>query len=214
MSEPLRFPTQLERPFSMLLDDWHEPLVKSSLALEEWARRAFVDSGAPLENPDHEHLQAARIGMLWTRATYRKGGRIVLGTAEIPRPPAASNAWQKARWEQQILDWFGEKPNFIVTLSAPFCDELDDLGFCAVMEHELYHCGQLHRDGIPQFSRSTGRPLFSMRGHDVEEHLGVVRRYGAWSGDVREMAHAAQQAPSIGLARIAAVCGTCARGAA
>nr|WP_271894430.1 putative metallopeptidase [Phyllobacterium sp. IY22] len=47
------------------------------------------------------------------------------------------------------------------------------------MEHELYHAGQ-DRDsfGAPKFRKSTGLPVFILRGHDIEEFIGVVRRYG------------------------------------
>jgi hypothetical protein len=31
-----------------------------------WARATFINDGAVVENPDHEHLQQAEIGFLWT----------------------------------------------------------------------------------------------------------------------------------------------------
>jgi hypothetical protein len=38
----------------------------------------------------------------------------------------------------------------------------DDATFCALVEHELSHCGQ-ERDefGMPRFKKSTGLPAFS-----------------------------------------------------
>ncbi|WFU46213.1 putative metallopeptidase [Sinorhizobium terangae] len=45
----------------------------------------------------------------------------------------------------------------------------------ALVEHELYHAAQeTDASGAPKFSRSTGRPVFVIRGQDVEEFVGVV----------------------------------------
>lgn len=84
-----------------------------------------------------------------------------------------------------------------------------DAEFCALVEHELYHCGQ-ERDafGAPKF-RQSGLPAFTMRGHDVEEFVGVVRRYGADASGVRDLVEAASHEPTIARASIAQACGTC-----
>jgi len=48
------------------------------------------------------------------------------------------------------------------------------------LEHELYHIVQsVDEFGAPKFNRDTGMPTLTLRGHDVEEFVGVVRRYGA-----------------------------------
>ncbi|WP_371412322.1 putative metallopeptidase [Ensifer sp. NM-2] len=60
-----------------------------------------------------------------------------------------------------------------------------------------------------RFSRSTGRPVFVIRGHDVEEFVGIVRRYGADAAGVRAMVDAANQKPEIARMQIAHACGTC-----
>src|SRR5690606_3683592 len=136
-----------------------------------------------LSNDDHAHLEDAYIGFLWTNAPGTHQGREVLGTAEIFSPKG--QAWVKARQEAQVLAWFGVVPDFIITLSAPFVaerlDRHDHVSVCALIEHELYHCGQAFDEyGAPRFRRD-GRPAYSMKGHDVEEHIGVVERYGAYS---------------------------------
>jgi hypothetical protein len=48
-----------------------------------------------------------------------------------------------------------------------------------------------------------------MRGHDVEEFVGVVARYGAEATGVAAIVDAAKAGPTIGRASIAGVCGTC-----
>jgi hypothetical protein len=178
--------------------------------VEEWVRRTFIDEAGPLHNPAHEHLQQAELGFLWTDIGNSRGGRNIIGQCEI-MPPMAMGKWQRARAEYQIEQWFGHVPDFVITLLAPWCDHADDAAFCAVVEHELYHAAQ-DRDeyGQPKFGRD-GSPKFAIRGHDVEEFVGVVERYGAVATGVSEMVRVANMGPSIGAAAVDMACGTCER---
>ncbi len=180
--------------------------------LVEWARATFIDEGAPLENEDHAHLRSATIGALWTNVDNSRRGRMVVGQAEMGKPQGTLGKWARARAEQQICEWFDGLPDFILTFSAPFMVEQSDATFCAIVEHELYHCGQ-DRDvfGMPKFSRESGLPAFTIRGHDIEEFVGVVRRYGAGASGVSAMISAAQEGPTIAASDIAHACGTCLR---
>ena len=109
----------------------------------------------------------------------------------------------------QLIGWFGTVPDFVLTFDASYCAECSDAEFMALVEHELYHCGQ-ERDiyGLPKFTR-FGTPKFTMRGHDVEEFVGVVRRYGADAAGVSAMVEAANAGPEIARVDIARACGTC-----
>lgn len=180
-------------------------------AFAAWIRSTFIDRGA-LHNPDHEHLEAARIGVLWTNVGNVSKMRTVLATAEIPG--GTGSKWKKARADHQLEEWFGSVPDFVITFYAPLCRTLDDRQFCALVEHELYHCAQ-ERDafGNPRFSQSTGLPIFAIKGHDVEEFVGVVARYGATSPDVQALVKAANARPVIDTMAIAQSCGTCMRAA-
>ncbi|MQU78407.1 hypothetical protein FB009_109180 [Sinorhizobium medicae] len=110
----------------------------------------------------------------------------------------------------QIKQWFGFVPDFIITLDAEYCRHCGDAEFMALVEHELYHAAQdTDAFGAPKFSRSTGRPVFTIRGHDVEEFVGVVRRYGADAAGVRALVDAANGPPEIAKAQISHACGTC-----
>lgn len=184
--------------------------------LGAWALGGFVDPDSPLANPDHAHLVDARIGWLWTNLPHRRQGLTVAGQAEIPMFRAG--AWARGRQEHQLLQWFGAPlPDFIITLSGPIAADLDDATFCALVEHELYHCGQqVDEFGAPKFSRTTGLPLFAIRGHDVEEFVGIVRRYGvaAAAGQTAALVEAAGRPPEIGVAALSRLCGTCERVAA
>lgn len=182
-----------------------------ALDLAEWARDTFIDDGAPLLNVDHHHLQQATFGMLWTTAPNSRQMKTVVGTAEIAKPRAMMGKWPKARAEDQLIGWFGLIPDFLLTFSAPYAEQVDDLSFCSLIEHELYHCAQeLDRFGQPKFSKE-GRPYFGIRGHDAEEFVGVVRRYGvgAAAGGVRELVEAANRKPEIARVTVEGVCGTC-----
>lgn len=176
--------------------------------LLDWIRETFLDEGSPLYNPEHAHLRDADLGVLWTNCDNSKQMRAVIGQAEL-MPPMAMGKWQRARAIQQVEEWFDGMPDFLLTFSAPAAAGMDDASFCALVEHELYHCGtKLDEFGMPKF-KQDGTPAFAMRGHDVEEFVGVVARYGAEAAGVSAMVDAAQHGPTIGRASIAGVCGTC-----
>jgi Putative phage metallopeptidase len=179
----------------------------------DWIRDTFISGIArsPLANPDHGHLALATLGVLWTNEQNSSKGRAVVGMAEIFAPKG--NAWQNARQEQQLREFFGGiLPDFILTLSAPYAIAIDDATFCALVEHELYHCAQaLDQYGSPKFDRD-GVPGWTIRGHDVEQFVGVVRRYGARAAGVDLLVVAAKLAESQPIVRateIAGACGTC-----
>jgi hypothetical protein len=177
--------------------------------LRSWIRMTFLNEDSKLYNPDHAHLRDAHLGCLWTNCDNSRNMRVVIGQAEL-MPPMAMGKWQKARACQQIEEWFEGMPDFLLTFSAPAASGMDDPSFCALVEHELYHCGtKLDEFGMPKF-KQDGTPAFAIRGHDVEEFVGVVARYGAEAAGVSAMVDAAQRAPLIGRASIAGACGTCA----
>lgn len=178
-----------------------------------WIRETFLNEESSLYNPDHNHLQEADIGALWTNCDNSRNMRAVLGQAEL-MPPMAMGKWQRARAIQQIDEWFDVMPDFLLTFSAPAAAGMDDPSFCALVEHELYHCStKLDLFGMPKF-KQDGTPAFAIRGHDVEEFVGVVARYGAEAAGVSAMIDAAKAEPTIGRASIAGVCGTCLRAVA
>lgn len=182
--------------------------------LASWIFATFVLEGAPLFNPRHRHLLAAQLGVLWARVPNVSKGRVVAGTAEIPRAPQGVNAWGRAQYFEQLVDWFGFVPDFKITISIEAALRYDDSSFCALVEHELCHCAQARdRFGAPLFRRD-GRPKFTIRGHDFEEFEDVARRYGVESVAGEGMLAALRGTPTIAPAAIAAACGECLRRAA
>ena len=172
----------------------------------EWVQAEILADTGGIHNPDHAHLLDAGIRIMWASSSFEKQGRTVLGQAE--QVALRAGGWQKARMEQQMRDWFGEVPAFIITLAADYCSTCSDADFCAVVEHELYHIAQaIDKYGQPAFTEE-GAPKLKLRGHDVEEFVGVVRRYGA-SPDVQALVDAASSPAEVGKLNIARACGTC-----
>lgn len=184
--------------------------------LVEWIKSAYLADDGPLFNRDHSHLNGAVIGALWTNTDNTRQMRRVIGQAEMPARSLTKNgAWQRARQEQQMRDWFGgEVPDFVLTFDALHADICDDAAFCALVDHELYHCAQQEDEfGMPKFNQATGEPSFTIRGHDIEEFVGVVRRFGieAAGEQAVDMVIAAAQRPEIAPAKLSQACGTCLR---
>lgn len=178
--------------------------------LVEWISATFLEEGAPLENPEHAHLQMASIGALWTTTENARNDRSIVGQAELGQHIGGIGKWNRAKAEQQAREWFGEIPDFIITLFAPYAETCSDEAFLALCEHELYHCAQENDEfGMPRFKKSTGAPAFCMKAHDVEQFVGVVRRYGADAAGVRAMIDAAAEGPTVAAADIGFACGNC-----
>jgi hypothetical protein len=178
--------------------------------LETWIRDVFISGDGPIVNEEHYHLDWATLGCLWTCVPMNQKMRDVAATCEMPR--AQGNKWQKSRADYQLIQWFGQVPDFLLTFFAPYCTAASDEVFCAVVEHELYHAGQ-KRDEFdqPKFNEKTGNPCFGIKDHDVSEHVGVTRRWGAGvSANVPELVEAALMEPLIKRVDVRAVCGRCA----
>lgn len=191
------------------LPDGEESAIPSfipALDMEAWVRDTFISEAGRLHNPDHKHLEYASLKFLWAGTGMKKQMKTVIGLAE--QVTFRCNAWQKGRQEQQMIDWFGYMPEWLITLDAGFCLSCSDIDFCALVEHELYHIGH-EKDGFgqPKFN-SDGFPVIKMRSHDVEEFIGVVQRYGA-SPDVQKLVDAANNTPQYNGLRVAQACGTC-----
>lgn len=179
--------------------------------LMSWIDSAYLDDEGPLFTEDHSHLPTGEIACLWTNAEYISKGRQIVGQAD---KPGAGNSWTSARSTFQLETWFGYIPPFLITLDSLACAGMDNASFCALVDHELYHCAQAtDSTGNPSFNQVTGRPNYCIRGHDVEEFVGVVRRFGIQAAGelATELVLAAAQKPLIAHAELARSCGTCLR---
>ena len=51
-----------------------------------------------------------------------------------------------------------------------YAQQANDVDFCALIEHELYHIAHKKDEwGIPSYNRETGKPKLTIQGHDVED---------------------------------------------
>ncbi|MCG2572347.1 transposase [Acinetobacter sp. ME22] len=176
-----------------------------------WIKRIFLNPEHKLFNPDHQHLSAfhyPQIAVMWANGGFRKQGRFVVGQAE--KIMINAGGWKKARQEEQYYQWFQIMPDYLITIDAQYARQANDVNFCALIEHELYHIAhKLDEWGTPSYNRETGKPKLEIRSHDVEEFVGVVRRYGATSKEIEEMAKAVNSRPEVSKADVYHACGTC-----
>ncbi|QQC82817.1 hypothetical protein I9054_011240 [Acinetobacter bereziniae] len=181
--------------------------------LKEWVITNFLTIGGALYNPDHDHIaellhdDETFLAFAWASSAAVAKKRMVLGQCE--KVMFNLSGWRKARQEQQMRDWFGFVPIYLITVDASFCERANDREFCALIEHELYHIGvERDEDGEMHYSDHTGLPKHYLAGHDVEEFIGVVKRWGA-SEDVKRMIAVAQNPPFVSNLEITKCCGTC-----
>lgn len=181
--------------------------------LMNWVITNFLTIGGPLHNPDHDHIaemlhdNEGFLACAWASSACVAKKRMVLGQCE--KVMFNQGGWKKARQEQQMRDWFGYVPVYLITIDASYCDQATDRDFCALIEHELYHIGvERDQDGEPLYSDITGLPKHYLAGHDVEEFVGVVKRWGA-DENVKRLIEVAKQAPFVSDVNISKCCGTC-----
>ncbi|MDC4655621.1 putative metallopeptidase [Acinetobacter baumannii] len=185
--------------------------------LMNWVIANFLTIGDPLHNPnpnpnpDHIaeliHDNEEFLAFAWASSACMAKKRMVLGQCE--KVMFNQGGWKKARQEQQMRDWFGYVPAYLITIDASYCDQATDRDFCALIEHELYYIGvERDEDGDPLISEMTGLPKHYLAGHDVEEFVGVVKRWGA-DESVKRLIEVAKQAPFVSDVNISKCCGTC-----
>lgn len=201
------------RPFPPIeLVESLDELFAPAMEVDMFVSETLLNDESLLYNEDHAHLLNADIGYLWTNVDNTRQMKAVAATAEMPKPPLAGNAWSKAKHRWQLRQWFGtDKLDFLITIDARYADKCSDVDFCALLDHELYHCAQREDEfGSPKFTKD-GDPVFGIKGHDVEEFVGIVRRYGvkAGAGDTAAFIAAGQTEPLIAEADIREICGSC-----
>lgn len=218
--------TDLVRPFPPVnfldqakadLESGLDPVVELIPAPEvlAWVKRTFLEIGSPLYNPEHEHISlmidAAEEGtgfltFAWASAPAKNKNSLVLGQCE--RVAFRAGGWQKARQEQQMREWFGFTPTYLITLDASYCETATDREFCALVDHELCHIGvERDEDGEMVTSNVTGLPKHRLVNHNVEEFFDTVRRWGA-NSDTKRLANIANTAPFVPDAEVERGCGT------
>lgn len=142
--------------------------------------------------PELAHLAEARIGWLLRVDEQIKAGRQILGMCYLPSVQGSL---------RPLFDWFmvkefGDDPplDFLIVLDRSYWREATDLQREILVYHELMHCGHaVDKHGDPRYDKETGAPVYCIRGHDVEEFVAVVQRYGVHNSDIDAFIKAAQE---------------------
>ena len=195
-------------------------LVAPALDVEAWVQSEVLAENRPLSIYEHAHLREfkARVAFLWCTEHEARSGRRTLGTCQLARP--TGRAWAQAQRRQQLTEWFGEVPTFLIVLDALHAQHALDTdrpeNVLAVVDHELSHCGiKTDAYGARQFNDRTGEPVWTVRAHDVEEVVGVVRRWGTAATGTSALAaaidHVREHGPDVAPASLDGICGTCKR---
>lgn len=181
--------------------------------LKAWVKDNYLTMGGQLHNPDHDHIAELLhdneefLAFAWASSAAMAKKRMVLGQCE--KVMFNQGGWKKARQEQQMRDWFGFVPQYLITIDAAFCEQTSDREFCRLIEHELYHIGvERDEDGEIIYSDMTGLPKHYLAGHDVEVFFGEIRQHGIDSS-VQRLLDIAKKAPFVSETNIAACCGNC-----
>ncbi|WP_269434734.1 putative metallopeptidase, partial [Burkholderia sp. BDU5] len=104
--------------------NWIRRIVPAD-GVTEWVNETLLRDGAPLHNPDHAHLVDADVAYLWAAVENVRQMRRVIGQCE--EVMIRAGGWQRARQEQQLCEWFGRVPAFLITLDAHYARECNDL---------------------------------------------------------------------------------------
>jgi len=138
--------------------------LEPAVDLKEWVLKNFLTIGGALHNPDHDHIaellhdDETILAFAWASSACMAKKRMVLGQCE--KVMFNQGGWKKARQEQQMRDWFGFVPVYLITVDASFCEKSNDVEFCRLIEHELYHIGvERDEDGEIIYSDHTGLGL-------------------------------------------------------
>lgn len=146
-----------------------------------------------LRMPEHRHLveNDARLHFLMRTAVKVKQGNVVLGTCYRPKV----NGELSAIFDWLLARYLGETPDFLIVLDADYWADATPLQREILVFHELLHAAQaLDADGAPKFNSQTGEPIWTIRGHDIEQFRDVVARYGSVDvHDVAEFIEAARE---------------------
>lgn len=131
--------------------------------------------------PEHEHLQDARVLYLFTTAQRRRCDRVVLGTAQKANP---IQRYLSRKAQEVADDEVAFAADFIILISYLDWQIAGDTEREALVYHELCHCG---------LKVKNGKRTWVLRGHDVEEFAAVIQRYGLYCYELRQMADAIEQ---------------------
>lgn len=115
----------------------------------------------------HRHLVEAKMLYLFRFGTWKVNRKIRGGSAE------------KCSGKIKFLTG----ADFIITINGECWPHMDTKTQCALVDHELCHCGKGDND-------ADGNPTWYIEPHTVEDFAAVIRRHGLWGEDIMKIAKA------------------------
>jgi hypothetical protein len=123
-----------------------------------------------------------------------KQGRQILGQMMLPQFQGALA--KVGKW-LLVQSTGGVLPDFIMVLDNSFWRQATAIQREALVFHELLHAKHAtNREGELRFDED-GKPVWAIRGHDLEEFNEVVRTYGAWLPDITGFLAAAREGGAV-----------------
>ncbi len=120
----------------------------------------------------HQHITdySIRVEYVFADKVPKKGGKEVWGTC---RKVSNLNAFL-------AKDNPDADPFFVITISQPVWEVLDQKSKVALVDHELCHTAA-------QYDEDDEEPAvkLSVNPHDVEEFACIIRRHGLWKDDIK-----------------------------
>jgi hypothetical protein len=132
---------------------------------------------AAIRAENHFDTAEAKIALAWRKGTKPNAdGKLVLG-----RCVKATDL------QRELIDF-----DFVIVLNKEFWEdpEFDREKKLALLDHELCHAARaVDADGNAMVDTKQ-RPVWRVRGHDVEEFEEIVTRHGVWKRDLERFAEA------------------------
>ena len=98
----------------------------------------------------------------------------------------------------KVFSWsmfqlFGFEPEIVIICDAEAWSTSGGLRKTALIYHELAHVVQKENrnSGLPMFDKQTGRPVYELQDHDVEEFYDVAAKFGDALGGIERLHRAA-----------------------
>ena len=166
-----------------------EPKKVNVVPIDETESPGLYKIMRSLIDKHHGHLVGARIVLVWNYGWSEDAdGRLVLG---------------KAKKASDLDAALGEY-DFAISLNheAVNAKEWSEAQTKALIDHELCHCDVTKDDAGEVKQDETGRTVYRIRKHDIEEFGEVVARHGLYKSDLVKFAETIREAKKLPLLKV------------
>lgn len=143
---------------------------------------------AEVRAENHFDTAEAKIALAWKKGTKPDAdGRLMLGKCV-----------RASDLRRELVDY-----DFVILLNQEVWEdpEFDRPKKLALLDHEMMHAARKFDDDGDPVIDSKMRPVWRVRGHDIEEFTSIVDRHGCYKRDLEKFAEALvkrKQAPLFG----------------